>query len=75
MATWVVLAARTWLVYLLAGVLWVTLGAVVLADPQGLGLIFVGLICVAFGVYGVGWRLSHGYGLIRPIPSLEATHG
>ena len=57
--------ARTWLLYLLAGIVWVSLGAVVLGGRQGLGLIFIGLVCLAFGVYGAGWRLSHGYGLVR----------
>jgi hypothetical protein len=42
-------AARLWLLYLLAGIGWVMLG-VVLGVPQGLGLIFIGLACLAFGV-------------------------
>ena len=41
-----------WMLYLLAGIVWLTLGAAVLGDPQGLGLVFVGLACLAFGVYG-----------------------
>jgi hypothetical protein len=60
--------ARGWLLYLLAGILWVTLGALALGVPQGLGLIFIGLSCLAFGGYGAAWRLSHGYGLTRPLP-------
>ena len=55
--------ARAWLPYLLAGVLWITFGSVVLGDPQGLGLTFIGLACLAFGVYGAGWRVLHGYRL------------
>lgn len=55
--------ARAWLPYLLTGVLWVTFASVVLGDPQGLGLIFVGLACLALGVYGAGWQVRHGYGL------------
>jgi hypothetical protein len=54
--------ARGWLPYLLAGVLWVTVGAVVLGDPRGLGLIFVGLACLSFGVYGAARRMTHGHG-------------
>jgi hypothetical protein len=59
--------ARGWLPYLLAGIGWVTLGAAVLGVPRGLGLIFVGLTCLAIGGYGAGWRRSHGYGLFRPL--------
>jgi hypothetical protein len=44
-------------------VLWVTFGSVVLGDPQGLGLIFIGLACLALGVYGAGWQVVHGYRL------------
>jgi hypothetical protein len=61
--------ARLWLPYCEAGVFWVTFGAVVLSDPQQQGLIFVGLACLGFGIYGVGWRVMHGYGPIRPLPS------
>ncbi len=75
METRVAWAARTWPLYLLAGILWVMLGAMVLGYPQGLGLIFVGLACLAFGIYGVGWRLSHGYGLSRRFPSHRPHHG
>jgi hypothetical protein len=57
--------ARAWLPYTLAGVLWVTVGAVVLGDPQGLGLIFIGLTCLSLGLCGALWRVHHGYGLIR----------
>lgn len=60
--------ARWWFLYLLAGVVWVTLGALVLGDPQGLGLIFIGLACLAFSGYGAYWLLSHGYLLTRPLP-------
>lgn len=49
--------ARAWLPYLLAGVLWITYGSVVLGEPQGLGLIFIGLACLAAGLYGAGWRV------------------
>ena len=61
-AQWV---ARAWLPYFLAGVVWVTVGALVLGDPNGLGLIFIGMACLALGVCGAGWRLRHGYGLVR----------
>ena len=40
--------ARGWLPYLLAGIGWVTLGAL-LGVPRGLGLIFIGLACLALG--------------------------
>jgi hypothetical protein len=69
------IARGWWLLYLVAGIVWVTLGAVVLGDPQGVGLICVGLACLAFGVYGAGWRLSHGYGLTRPLPSRSTPRG
>jgi hypothetical protein len=62
------LAAGWWLVYLVAGIVWVTLGTAVLGNPQGIGLLFIGLACLSLGVYGAGWRLSHGYGLTRPLP-------
>jgi hypothetical protein len=52
----------------LAGVLWVMFGSVLLGDRRGLGLIFVGLCCLAFGVWGAGWRVLNGYGLIRDLP-------
>ena len=42
-------ATRLWPLYLLAGLGWVTLGGV-LGVPRGLGLIFIGLVCLAFGV-------------------------
>jgi predicted lysophospholipase L1 biosynthesis ABC-type transport system permease subunit len=51
--------ARAWLPYLLAGVAWVTIGAVVLGNSRGLGLIFIGITCLAFGSYGAGWQLLH----------------
>jgi hypothetical protein len=57
--------ARGWLAYLLAGVGWVTFGSVVLGDPQGLGLIFIGLACLAFGVYGATHRVGKDDGF-RP---------
>jgi len=53
--------ARAWLPYLLAGVLWITYGSVVLGDPKGLGLTFIGLACLAFGLSGAGWRVRHRY--------------
>lgn len=55
--------ARAWLPYLLAGLLWLALGSAVLGVPKGIGLIFVGLTCLAFGVFGAGWRVRHGYQL------------
>jgi hypothetical protein len=57
--------ARAWLPYSLAGVLWVTAGAAVLGNPQGMGLLFIGLTCVSLGLYGALWRVHHGYGFIR----------
>jgi hypothetical protein len=51
--------ARAWLPYLLAGVLWIALGSVVLGNPRGLGLVFIGLVCLSFGIYGAGWQLRH----------------
>lgn len=54
---------RPSLAALLAGILWMTFGPVVLGVPQGLGLIFIGLACLALGVYGAGWRVLHGYRL------------
>jgi hypothetical protein len=60
--TWL---ARAWLLYLLAGILWVTLGAAMLGVPRGLGLIFTGLACLALGLYGAVWPATHGYSLIR----------
>ncbi len=62
MPRWV---ARAWLPYSLAGVLWVTVGAVVLGVPQGLGVVFIGLTCLSLGLCGALWRVHHGYGLIR----------
>ncbi len=53
-------AARLWPLYLLAGVGWVTLGAAVLGVPQGLGLIFTGLVCLALGVRPLLARASRG---------------
>lgn len=46
MQTWM---ARLWPVYLLAGLGWTTLGAL-LGVTRGLGLIFIGLACLAFAV-------------------------
>jgi len=60
--------ARAWLPYFLAGVFWLVFGAFVLGDPKGLGLIFIGLACLALGSYGAVWRLLRGYGLVRPLP-------
>jgi hypothetical protein len=57
--------ARAWLPYTLAGVLQVSFGAVVLGDPRGLGLVFIGLTCLGLGLSGAVWRLHHGYGLVR----------
>ena len=62
------MSARAWLPYFLAGVAWLALGAFVLGDPKGLGLIFIGLACVAFGAYGAAWRLRRGHGLVRRLP-------
>ena len=61
-------AARAWLPYLLAGVLWVTFGSVVLGERQGLGLIFIGLTCLAIAVYGAGWHVLHRYGRSHHLP-------
>jgi hypothetical protein len=55
--------ARAWLPYLLAGILWLTYGSVALGEPQGLGVIFIGLACLAIGLCGAGWRVRHGYRL------------
>jgi hypothetical protein len=60
--------ARAWLPYLLAGIGWITVGAVVLGGQQGLGLIFVGFSCLSLGAYGVVWRITHGYRLGRRLP-------
>ena len=60
--------SRAWLPYSLAGVLWVMVGAVALGSPRGLGLVFIGLACLSFGLYGALWRVRHGYGLIRNFP-------
>lgn len=60
--------ARAWLPYTLAGIAWVTLGAVVLGSPRGSGLIFIGLVCLSIGLSGASWRVRHGHGLIRPLP-------
>jgi hypothetical protein len=56
MQTWM---ARGWLPYLLAGLGWVTIGAL-LGMPRGLGLLFVGLACLAFGGYGARARKKAG---------------
>ncbi|MHB1930300.1 MAG: hypothetical protein ACYDEN_02585 [Acidimicrobiales bacterium] len=59
-------STRRWaasLPWLLVGILWVLLGAVVLGDPQGLGLIFIGLGCLAFAVSGIARRhVPHVHG-------------
>jgi hypothetical protein len=56
---WVASAA---LPYLLAGIGWVLVGALVLGVPQGLGLIFIGLACLAIGpVAGRRFRRSHRF--------------
>jgi hypothetical protein len=60
--------ARAWLPYSLAGILWVTVGAVVLGNPRGLGLVFIGLTCLSFGLYGALWRVRHGHGLLSRRP-------
>jgi len=60
--------ARVWLPYLLAGVLWIALGSVVLGDPQGLGLVFIGLACLSFGIYGAGWQVLHRHGTSHEPP-------
>lgn len=60
--------ARAWLPYFLAGLGWLVAGALVLGDPKGLGLIFIGLACLALGAYGAVWRLLRGYGLVRRLP-------
>jgi hypothetical protein len=60
--------ARAWLLFLLAGVFWLLLGALVLRYPNGLGLIFIGLVNLALGAYGATWRLLRGYGLVRRLP-------
>jgi hypothetical protein len=65
--------ARAWLPYLLIGILWVIFGAVVLGDPQGVGAIFIGVACVGLGSCGVLWRLRHGCGLLRELPSQSRT--
>ena len=60
MQTRVAWAARLWPLYLLAGLGWVTLGAAVLGVPRGLGLIFTGLVCLAFGLQPLLARSSRG---------------
>jgi hypothetical protein len=60
--------ARAWLPYFLSGVGWLVVGGLVLRDPSGLGFIFIGLVCLALGVYGAAWRLLRGYGLVRHLP-------
>ena len=56
--------ARAWLPYLLAGIGWVTLGGL-LGEPRGLGLIFIGLVCLALGARpllarSLSGRSNHG---------------
>ncbi|HEY6311921.1 MAG TPA: hypothetical protein VIY52_14110 [Streptosporangiaceae bacterium] len=60
--------AQAWLPYSLAGIAWVTPGAVVLGNPKGSGLIFIGLVCLSIGLSGASWRVRHGHGLIRALP-------
>lgn len=57
--------ARAWLPYSLAGIGWVMMGALVLGNPRGLGLIFIGLSCLSLGLGGALWRIRHGHGLAR----------
>jgi hypothetical protein len=64
-ARWI---ARAWLPCFLAGVLWPIVGALILGNPRGLGLIFIGLTSLALGTYGTVWRLLRGYGLVRRLP-------
>jgi hypothetical protein len=61
-APWV---ARAWLPYTLAGIAWVLVGALVLGTRGGIGLVFIGLDCLAIGLFGALWRGRHGYGLFR----------
>jgi len=48
--------ARAWLPYTLAGVTWVTIGAL-LGQSHGVGLIFIGLSCLALGLSGAARRI------------------
>jgi hypothetical protein len=57
--------ARAWVPYALAGIAWVMVGALVLGNREGTGLVFIGLDCLAIGLFGAVWRGRHGYGLIR----------
>ncbi|MDN5767824.1 MAG: hypothetical protein L0H96_19370 [Humibacillus sp.] len=51
--------ARAWLPYLLIGVTWVALGAV-LGGPERVGLTSIGLGCLCFGAHGAERRVrSH----------------
>lgn len=61
-------AARTWLPYSLAGVIWVTVGSFALGIPRGLGLVFIGLSCLSIGLSGALWRVRHGYALLHELP-------
>ena len=61
-------ATRAWLPYTLAGIVWVTVGAAVLGNPKGLGLIFIGLTCLSFGLSGAVGRGRRGYGFTRHHP-------
>jgi hypothetical protein len=60
--------ARAWLPYLLAGIGQIIIGAVVLGDQRGEGLIFVGLSCVSLGGYGAILRMTHGRRPGRRLP-------
>ena len=60
--------AQVWLPYLLAGILWIIVSAAVLGEPQGAGIMFIGVSCLSIGSVGVSWRLSHGGGLYGPLP-------
>jgi hypothetical protein len=71
-APWV---ARAFLLYLLAGLLWICLGALVLGLPHGIGLLFIGIVCLVFSASGAAWRVRHGYGLLRTLPRAIRTCG
>ena len=47
--------SRAWLPYSLAGLAWVTAGGL-LGEPRGLGMIFIGLSCLAIGLGGLWAR-------------------
>lgn len=60
---------RAWLPYLLVGVGWVAYGSAVLGEPQGLGVIFIGLSCLSIGGWGAGWRMLNRNGPRHEPPS------